>query len=70
MLLYPILINLQFGSSKLNSFADGTTQCSPGTHGYDDEGVKGKKVQLIKEGVLKNTIFKSPVSCRGQSKDG
>ena len=47
---------LQFGSSKLNSFADGTTSCSPGTHGHDDEGVKGKNIQLIKNGVLQSTI--------------
>ena len=47
---------LKFGSEKLNSFADGTTQCSPGTNGFDDEGVKGKQVQLIKDGILQNTI--------------
>jgi TldD protein len=50
------MTKLQFGSEKLNSFADGTTLCSPGTHGYDDEGVKGKNVQLIKDGILQNTI--------------
>lgn len=45
-----------FGSQKLNAFADGTTVNSPGTTGFDDDGVPGRKVALIENGILKSAI--------------
>ena len=42
----------QYGSDKVTIFADKTQQGSLGAVGYDDEGVKTKRWDLIKDGVL------------------
>jgi len=42
----------QYGSDKVNIFADKTQVGSLGAVGYDDEGVKTKKWDLIKDGKL------------------
>jgi len=44
----------QYGSDKVNIFADRTQPGSLGAIGYDDEGVKAKRWDLIKNGVLMN----------------
>ncbi|MBB5211878.1 TldD/PmbA family protein [Microbulbifer hydrolyticus] len=44
----------QYGSDKVNIFADRTQPGSLGAVGYDDEGVKAKRWDLIKDGVLVN----------------
>lgn len=44
--------NFQFGSDKVNIVADKTQVGSLGAVGYDDEGVKCKKWDVIKEGIL------------------
>ena len=44
----------QFGSNKVNVVADKTQVGSLGAVGYDDEGVKCKKWDIIKDGVLVN----------------
>ncbi|RYD79280.1 MAG: TldD/PmbA family protein [Sphingobacteriales bacterium] len=44
----------KFGSDKVNIVADKTQVGSLGAVGYDDEGVKCKKWDLIKDGVLVN----------------
>jgi len=44
----------RYGSKKVNIVADATAPGGLGTFGYDDEGVKGKKVYLIKEGIFSN----------------
>ena len=44
----------QYGSGLVNIFADKTQPGSLGAVGYDDEGVKSKRWDLIKEGVLVN----------------
>lgn len=44
--------NYQYGSPLLNVVQDSTIEYGLGTFGYDDEGVKAKKVHLIKEGML------------------
>lgn len=44
----------QFGSNKVNIVADKTQVGSLGAVGYDDEGVKCKKWDIIKDGVLVN----------------
>lgn len=47
---------LQFGSDKLTARADGTVKCSPGSTGFDDDGVKAKNVVMIEKGRLINAI--------------
>lgn len=47
---------LKFGSQKLNARADGTIANSPGSIGYDDDGVKARNVLMIEKGILKNAI--------------
>ncbi len=44
----------QYGSSIVNLFADKVQEGSLGAVGYDDEGVKCKKWDLVKDGVLVN----------------
>ena len=46
--------NFQFGSKAVNFMADKTQPGSLGAVGYDDEGVKCKSWELIKDGVLVN----------------
>jgi len=46
--------NFKFGSDKVNVVADKTQVGSLGAVGYDDEGVKCKKWDIIKDGVLVN----------------
>ena len=47
---------LQFGSDKLTARADGTVENSPGSIGFDDDGVKARNVTLIKKGKLQDAI--------------
>lgn len=42
----------RYGSEKVNIVADATGPKGLGTFGYDDEGVKAKKVHLIKRGIF------------------
>ncbi len=44
----------QYGSERVNIFADKTQPLSLGNVGYDDEGVKTKQWDIIKDGVLVN----------------
>jgi len=46
--------NFNYGSKQVNIFADKTQTGSLGAVGYDDEGVKCKRWDLIKDGVLVN----------------
>ncbi|MEO5909732.1 MAG: TldD/PmbA family protein [Pelobium sp.] len=46
--------NFKFGSDKVNIVADKTQKGSLGAVGYDDEGVKCGKWDIIKDGVLVN----------------
>lgn len=46
--------NFNYGSKLVNLFADKTQQGSLGAVGYDDEGVKTKRWDLVKDGVLVN----------------
>jgi TldD protein len=46
--------NFNFGSKQVNIVADKTQIGSLGAVGYDDEGVKCKKWDLIKDGILVN----------------
>jgi TldD protein len=46
--------SFNYGSEKVNLFADKTQPGSLGCVGYDDEGVKCKEWDLVKDGVLVN----------------
>ncbi|MBG6234419.1 TldD protein [Pedobacter sp. CAN_A7] len=46
--------NFKFGSDQVNVVADKTQVGSLGAVGYDDEGVKCKKWDIIKDGILVN----------------
>jgi len=48
--------SLQYGSTKLTARADGTLTNSPGSFGYDDDGVPAKDSVLIDEGLLVGAI--------------
>ena len=48
----PDLDRLRYGSDLVNITADATVPAGVGTYGYDDEGVEGQKVDLIRAGVL------------------
>lgn len=47
---------LRYGSAKLTARADGTLQNSPGSFGYDDDGVPARDNLLIDKGVLVGAI--------------
>jgi TldD protein len=44
----------KYGSDKVTIFADNVQSNALGTRGYDDEGIKGKRWDLIKDGILVN----------------
>lgn len=46
--------NFKYGSPQVTIFADKTQPGSLGAVGYDDEGVKAKRWDLIREGILVN----------------
>ncbi len=48
--------SLQYGSKKLNARADGTLNNTPGSYGYDDDGVECQNNMLIENGVLVGAI--------------
>ncbi len=47
-----MLGELQFGSEKVNLFADPTLPGSRISYRYDDEGVEARRVDLVRDGVL------------------
>jgi TldD protein len=48
--------SLRYGSEKLNVRADATAPNSPGSFGYDDDGVAARDTVLIHKGVLKGAV--------------
>jgi len=51
--LTPDKLNeLRYGDERVNIVADATAEGGLGTFGYDDEGVKAKKVDLIRNGIF------------------
>lgn len=51
----PAMIGtFQYGSPIVNIFSDSTDPAGLGFHPVDDEGVPGKKVDIIKDGILVN----------------
>lgn len=59
---------LQYGSPQVNIYADATTPGGLGSFGYDDEGVKAQRTDIIKQGRFVGyltsretaTLFKQP----------
>jgi len=47
-----LLNNLRYGSEDVTLTADSTVDGGLGTYGYDDEGVKAKRVELVKDGLF------------------
>lgn len=62
--------DLQFGSEKLTARADGTVLNSPGSIGYDDDGVKGRNVLMIEKGILKNAITSRQMIVEANKENG
>jgi TldD protein len=47
---------LQYGSPKLTARADGTLENTPGSFGYDDDGIPNQNTVLIDKGILVGAI--------------
>jgi TldD protein len=47
---------LRYGSDKVNIVADATVEGGLGTFGYDDEGVRAKRTEIVSEGILMNFL--------------
>ncbi|MCK4260179.1 MAG: TldD/PmbA family protein [Halanaerobiales bacterium] len=52
----PDMIGFKYGSECVNVVADANVEGGLGTFGYDDDGVKGQKTEIITKGVFKNFI--------------
>jgi len=50
------LNDFKYGSPIVNVYADATISQGLGTFGYDDEGVKARRVPIIKDGLLKGYL--------------
>lgn len=46
------LNDLKYGSERVHLTSDATAEHGLGTFGYDDEGVKAKKIDLVKDGIF------------------
>ena len=58
----------QYGNARVNLFADKTQTGTLGAVGYDDEGVKTKRWDLVKDGVLVNyQAIRDQVNIIGQN---
>jgi TldD protein len=58
------LNNFKYGSDIVNVYADATIPQGLGTFGYDDEGVKARRVPIIKDGLLKGYLTSRETACR------
>ncbi len=47
---------LRYGSDKVNIVADATVEGGLGTFGYDDEGVRAKRTEIVSGGILKDFL--------------
>lgn len=50
----PMLGKFQYGSPQVNIYSDSTDPRGMGFHPVDDEGVPGRRVDIIKDGILVN----------------
>ncbi|HZK42586.1 MAG TPA: TldD/PmbA family protein, partial [Clostridia bacterium] len=62
--------SLQYGSPKLNARADATLINSPGSFGYDDDGVPAQDRMLIKDGILVGALTSRQMILEANEKAG
>ncbi len=61
---------LKYGSEKLTVRADATLPNSPGSFGYDDDGIPCQNYVLIEKGILKNAITSRQTVTEANTKAG
>ena len=61
---------LQYGSKKLNARADATLINSPGSFGYDDDGVPAQDRMLIDQGILVGALTSRQMVTEANDKAG
>ena len=61
---------LQYGSKKLNARADATLVNSPGSFGFDDDGVAAQDRMLIQEGILVGALTSRQMVTEANEKAG
>ncbi|HPX92615.1 MAG TPA: TldD/PmbA family protein [Bacillota bacterium] len=61
---------LQYGSKKLNARADATLINSPGSFGYDDDGVPAQNRMLIDQGILVGALTSRQMVTEANDKAG
>ncbi|AZR72867.1 peptidase C69 [Anoxybacter fermentans] len=54
--LSPDMIGFKYGSEYVNVVADATVPLGLGTFGYDDDGVKAQRTEIITKGIFKNFL--------------
>lgn len=52
----PDMVGFKYGSEHVNVVADATVPLGLGTFGYDDDGVKAQRTEIITKGIFKNFI--------------
>jgi len=58
------LNDFRYGSAIVNVYADATIPQGLGTFGYDDEGVKARRVPIIRDGIFKGYLTSRETACR------
>lgn len=67
----PDMIGFQYGSEHVNVVADATAQGGLGTFGYDDDGVKAQRTEIITKGIFQNFISsRDTAHLLGQASNG
>ncbi len=61
---------LRYGSEKLTARANGEVINSPGSFGYDDDGVKAANTPLIEKGILKGAVTSRQMTFEANKKAG
>lgn len=62
--------NLRYGSDKMNVAADATLPNSPGSFGFDDDGVPCQNVTLIRNGILQSALTSRQTITEANEKAG
>jgi TldD protein len=63
--------NFMYGSEEVNIFIDATLPRGLGSFGYDDEGVKAQRTQIVKEGLFMDYLTsRETASMIGQESNG
>ncbi len=62
--------SLQYGADKLTVQANGVIRNSPGSFGFDDDGVAAQNVVLIEQGVLRNALTSRQMAAEANNRLG